>query len=112
MDRIRAAVGDKPLNYLGFSYGTELGSVYAHLFPQNIRVAVLDGAVDPLTSGINQSADQLAGFEAAFDQFASDCLKHEPCAPPGLPRPPASDISRSAEQQPTTTRCGRQPPAG
>ena len=49
MDQIRAAVGDEQMNYLGFSYGTELGAVYAHLFPTKIRVAVLDGAVDPLT---------------------------------------------------------------
>src|SRR5262249_5497618 len=69
MDRIRAAVGDSQLNYLGFSYGTELGAVYAHLFPKRIRVAVLDGAVDPLTTGnaITSDEQQIAGFEDAFD---------------------------------------------
>ena len=38
MDQIRRAVGDKQMNYLGFSYGTELGSIYAKLFPSVVRV--------------------------------------------------------------------------
>jgi pimeloyl-ACP methyl ester carboxylesterase len=47
MDDIRQAIGDKKLTYLGFSYGTLLGAVYAQLFPKNVRAMVLDGAVDP-----------------------------------------------------------------
>ncbi|MEV0304538.1 hypothetical protein, partial [Streptomyces prasinus] len=31
--RIRQALGDDRLHYFGISYGTELGGVYAHLFP-------------------------------------------------------------------------------
>ncbi len=57
MDKIRAAMGDAQLNYLGFSYGTELGGVYAHLYPSKIRVAVLDGAVDPTLDSITGFAD-------------------------------------------------------
>ncbi|WP_279583251.1 alpha/beta fold hydrolase [Fodinicola feengrottensis] len=41
LDAIRAGVGDSKITYLGFSYGTELGAVYAHLFPANIRAFVL-----------------------------------------------------------------------
>ena len=47
MDAIRTALGEEKLNYLGFSYGTLLGAVYAELFPTKIRAMVLDGAVDP-----------------------------------------------------------------
>lgn len=79
MDRIRQAVGDPKMNFLGFSYGTELGSAYAHLFPDNVRVAVLDGAVDPLTDDITSFAVQLKGFEGAFDQFAAYCRGQDPC---------------------------------
>ena len=86
MDRIRAAMGDAQLNYLGFSYGTELGGVYAHLYPSKIRVAVLDGAVDPTTDYITVFADQIAGFEGAFDQFAADCKTKAPCKSLGDPR--------------------------
>ncbi len=48
MDVLRRAVGDRTLSYLGFSYGTYLGQVYANLFPDRVRAAVLDGVLDPL----------------------------------------------------------------
>ena len=46
MDRLRRAVGDRKLSYLGFSYGTFLGATYASLFPNHYRALVLDGALD------------------------------------------------------------------
>jgi len=103
MDRIRQAVGDKQMNYLGFSYGTQLGSTYAHLFPGKIRVAVLDGAVDPLTSGIKQFADQLGGFEGAFDQFATWCRTQSPCSSLGNPRQSVYDVVAAANAHPLGT---------
>ena len=86
MERLRQALGDAQLNYLGFSYGTQLGAVYAHLYPTKIRVAVLDGAVDPTTDEITSFANQLQGFESAFDQFAADCLTRAACAVLANPR--------------------------
>ncbi|MEV4506087.1 alpha/beta hydrolase [Streptomyces klenkii] len=47
LDLLRQAVGDKSLTYLGVSYGTFLGAVYANLHPGNVRAMVLDGNVDP-----------------------------------------------------------------
>jgi pimeloyl-ACP methyl ester carboxylesterase len=47
MDVIRRAVGDRKLNYLGFSYGTALGQYYANMFPDRFRVLVVDGVIDP-----------------------------------------------------------------
>jgi pimeloyl-ACP methyl ester carboxylesterase len=47
LDRLRAAVGDERLSYLGFSYGTYLGTVYADEFPSRVGAVVLDGALDP-----------------------------------------------------------------
>ena len=104
MDVIRQSVGDAQLNYLGFSYGTELGSVYAHLFPSRIRVAVLDGAVDPLTSGVAATADQIEGFERAFDQFATNCLAQSPCKSLGDPRQAVYDIVAAATASPLGTK--------
>jgi len=103
MDLIRQAVGDPQMNYLGFSYGTQLGSTYAHLFPGKIRVAVLDGAVDPLTSGIQQFADQLGGFESAFDQFASWCRTQQSCSSLGDPRQAVYDVVAAANAHPLGT---------
>ena len=52
MDRIRQAVGDKKLTYVGYSYGTYLGTLYAKLFPKKVRALVLDGAIDPNLSAL------------------------------------------------------------
>jgi pimeloyl-ACP methyl ester carboxylesterase len=102
MDRIRAAVGDDRLNYLGFSYGTELGAVYAHLFPQRIRVAVLDGAVDPQTTGdaIKSAEQQTAGFESALDQFAADCATRSTCNTLGNVRAAITALVKKADATP------------
>ncbi len=100
MDQVRQAVGDRQLNYLGFSYGTELGAQYAHLFPKRIRAMVLDGAVDPLTEGVAAFANQLAGFENSFDQFAAWCRQHSPCRTLGDPRQAVYDIAARAQKSP------------
>lgn len=47
MDLLRAAVGDPVLNYLGVSYGTGLGAIYANLFPSRVGRMVLDANLDP-----------------------------------------------------------------
>lgn len=100
LDQIRQAVGDPQLNYLGFSYGTKLGAQYLHLFPDKVRVAVLDGAVDPLTDDITSFADQLQGFEQAFDQFAAWCRQHSPCSQLGNPRQTVYELAASAAKSP------------
>lgn len=48
MDVLRRAVGDEQLTYLGFSYGSYLGAVYADLFPDRVRALALDGVLDPV----------------------------------------------------------------
>jgi pimeloyl-ACP methyl ester carboxylesterase len=73
LDALRAAVGDDKLTYLGYSYGSLLGAVYAQLYPANIRAMVLDGAVDPEQDSIASSEDQARGFERALDNFAAWC---------------------------------------
>jgi pimeloyl-ACP methyl ester carboxylesterase len=46
LEAIRIALNDGKLNWLGESYGTQIGAQYAELFPENIRAMVLDGNVD------------------------------------------------------------------
>ncbi|UQX86682.1 alpha/beta hydrolase [Jatrophihabitans telluris] len=100
MDVIRQAVGDDKLNYLGYSYGTRLGAVYAHLFPNTVRVAVLDGAVDPVATELNSDEAQIKGFESAFDQFAADCRNRPACAVLGNPRKVVIGLMKSADVSP------------
>lgn len=75
LDRLRAALGEAKLTYLGYSYGTQLGGVYAELFPGRIRALVLDGAVDPQAPVIGSLERQTRAFEGAFDDFAADCVR-------------------------------------
>ncbi|MPZ25279.1 MAG: alpha/beta fold hydrolase [Micromonosporaceae bacterium] len=75
LDALRAAAGDEQLSYLGFSYGTLLGAVYAQLYPERVRALVLDGAVDPQQDGIAATEEQAAGFERALDNFADWCAQ-------------------------------------
>lgn len=74
MDVIRALLGESKLNYLGFSYGTFLGTTYAALYPQNVGRFVLDGAVDPTVSDEDSSANQLKAFDTALHNYLNDCL--------------------------------------
>jgi pimeloyl-ACP methyl ester carboxylesterase len=103
MDRIRAAVGDAKLNYLGFSYGTRLGATYAHQFPTRIRAAVLDGAVDPVADELTTDERQVKAFEDAFDQFAADCLKRPACAVLGNPRSVVTTLIKQADRVPLSS---------
>ena len=79
MDVLRAVLGDAKLNYLGYSYGTRIGSTYAEQFPQNVRAMVLDGAVAPDADPIDEVVAQGRGFQGAFDAFARDCATRPGC---------------------------------
>jgi pimeloyl-ACP methyl ester carboxylesterase len=103
MDRIRQGVGDDRMNYLGFSYGTELGWTYAHLFPDKVRAFVLDGAVDPDASDIAMLTAQVGGFELAFDQFAQACPKLPVCKGIGDPHAAVRQIAAAALKHPLDT---------
>ncbi|MEU0056518.1 alpha/beta hydrolase [Streptomyces sp. NPDC006334] len=80
MDLMRQLLGDDKLHYFGISYGTELGGVYAHLFPQRVGRAVFDAVVDPTQTPEQGSLGQARGFQLALDNFAEDCTsKVEDC---------------------------------
>jgi pimeloyl-ACP methyl ester carboxylesterase len=74
MDLIRAGMGFKKLNYLGVSYGTYLGAVYATLFPDHVEAMVLDSAFDPQGDTPEQEKiTQAEGFEKAFKNWMTWC---------------------------------------
>ncbi|BBX69603.1 hydrolase [Mycolicibacterium psychrotolerans] len=79
MDAVRAALGEAQINFLGFSYGTQLGAAYADRYPDRVRAMVLDGAVDPSLDPITESVNQMAGFQQAFDKYAADCAQDAEC---------------------------------
>ena len=79
MDSIREAIGAEKINYLGYSYGTRIGAVYASLFPERVRAMVLDGPVSPEEHPSAFSPIQGLGFENAWNRFARDCLFRMSC---------------------------------
>ncbi|MFE3946263.1 alpha/beta hydrolase [Streptomyces sp. NPDC059118] len=84
MDLMRQVLGDKKLYYFGISYGTELGGVYAHLFPKNVGRSVLDAVVDPTQDTEQSSLGQAKGFQLALDNFTKDCAgRGDACKLPG-----------------------------
>jgi pimeloyl-ACP methyl ester carboxylesterase len=79
MDVIRIALGEDRLNYLGFSYGTYVGEVYAHLFPTHVRALALDGVVDPGVAGPDLMVRTAAGIEANLQAFFTYCTGRFSC---------------------------------
>ena len=79
LDMMRAVLGDDKLNYLGISFGTYIGSVYAALFPAKVGRMVLDGAVEPPYGSFESSVRQAAGFDRAFAAYLTKCLKSADC---------------------------------
>lgn len=79
MDVIRAVLGDERLNWLGFSYGTSLGALFAQEFPDRVGRMVLDGGVDPRLNAMQISADQSRGFQVGIGRFATDCAERSGC---------------------------------
>ncbi|MGH3912703.1 MAG: alpha/beta hydrolase, partial [Pseudonocardiaceae bacterium] len=91
MDVLRATLGDEQLSYLGYSYGTQLGAVYAEVFPQNVRAMVLDGAIDPDLTATEFYLAQTTGFQKALERYAADCATSADC-------PLGTDPARATER--------------
>ena len=79
MDVLRAALGEDKLTYLGFSYGTRLGSTYAELFPDKVGKFVLDGATDPALTFRQSVLNQAGGFQVALESYIQDCIDGGDC---------------------------------
>jgi pimeloyl-ACP methyl ester carboxylesterase len=80
MDVIRASVGDKKLNYLGFSYGTFLGTTYLKLFADRAGRVVLDGPIDAdeyQSDPLKGSNEQTSAFERELGRFFQACARDQ-----------------------------------
>jgi pimeloyl-ACP methyl ester carboxylesterase len=77
LDLIRAALGQDELSYVGYGYGTYLGSVYASMFPNRVRRMVLDSVVRPSRVGYRGALDQNTALEKRADIFFSWVAEHD-----------------------------------
>ncbi|MFE0027993.1 alpha/beta hydrolase, partial [Amycolatopsis sp. NPDC059021] len=80
LDVLRGVLGDEKLTYLGYSYGTQLGSAYAEAHPDKVRALLLDGAIDPAEDMAEALVKQMTGFQGAFTEFANWCAARSDCA--------------------------------
>ena len=79
MERLRIALGDSGLSYMGQSYGSLLGLTYASMFPTHVRAMVLDSVIDPALSFDQITQGQADGFEASLQSFFSWCAGTSAC---------------------------------
>ncbi len=102
-------MGDEQLSYLGFSYGTVIGQVYADLFPDRVRSMVLDGVVELGPTGLESADEQAAGFETALARFAEYCDAAEGCATAGDTLEAVEEVLALAEEPGGIPVDGRRP---
>lgn len=110
MDVLRAVLGDEKLTFVGHSYGTRLGAIYAETFPQNVRALVLDAAVDPTTGTAARRLVQFESYQKSFENMAAFCAQSPDC-PLGSDPKQATAVFQQLVQplidEPITTADGR-----
>ncbi len=111
IDVLRAALGQRRLDYFGASYGTRLGATYAELFPRRVGRLVLDGGVDVSLPSREVSLEQARGFETALRAYVENCVEEvDGCflgdsVEQGLGR--ITQFLEEVDQQPLSTSSGR-----
>jgi pimeloyl-ACP methyl ester carboxylesterase len=113
MDYLRRAIGDDTLNYLGVSYGSELGQTYANLFPRNVRSLVIDGVLDPREwAGVGAAGGKVplgtrlrsaVGAQRTLNEFFRLCNASGPqCAFSGQARARYNALAQHLRAEPRT----------
>ena len=111
LDIVRAVVGDPAFNYLGKSYGTYLGAVYAQLFPTNVGRMVLDGVLPASIDLVETTRVQAIALEQELEHFAQYCSESDECPWQGSPAEIVAQIQQwfsSLDSKPLIATDGRQ----
>lgn len=110
LDILRAALGDESLHYLGKSYGTYIGVLYAEEFPERVGQVVLDGAIDPTLSGEDYALGQASGIKRAVTAYIAWCVEGTDCPlgeDEGTARSTLAGLFDESSQNPLPTTGGR-----
>lgn len=111
LDRLRAALGEAQLTYVGFSYGTVLGWTYAAMFPDRLRAMVLDGPVNPAASIAENDLARAEAVDEVLTDFVEWCRTAVDASCPSDPSSAVGAVLRRADDAPLPTEAGR-PPLG
>ena len=111
LEALRRALGQGKLNYLGLSYGSQLGATYAELYPDRIRTLALDGALDHSLSAVTLFTDESHAYEDSLNRFFDWCARTTTCALHGRDVPRLFDelvaaADRTPIPAPTCVRTG------
>jgi pimeloyl-ACP methyl ester carboxylesterase len=79
MEAVRIALDDGPLNFLGISYPSQLGTQYAELYPDSFRTMALDGNLDHSQSEVANAVIESSTYELVFTRFAKWCSETTSC---------------------------------
>lgn len=102
LEAIRVALGERTIDYVGYSYGTAIGAEYATRYPDGVGGFVLDGAIDPAAGGPDgEFADGFPfyaadGTAAAAERFVEICDATERCLPGSSSSRAVLDVLRAA----------------
>ena len=99
---LRRALGDEQISYLGYSYGTAIGQVYADRFPDRVRAMVLDGVVDlaePGVAGAEGAGGRLRAGARALQRLVRGRRRLPDRAP--IRSPPSSRSPRPPSARPS-----------
>lgn len=113
LDVLRRAVGDRKLTYLGWSYGTYLGQVYANMFPGRVRALAIDGVIDPVAwQGTPATSDlpltfrmnSAAGADRALSTLLTRCRQAGEPRCPLMPDPAGAfeEVANALRREPVT----------
>lgn len=111
MDIMREVLDDEQLTYLGYSYGSELGAMYAEAYPDKVRAIVLDGAVAPDLTAREFRLSSFAGLQDRFDDLAALCAESPDCIlgpDPAAANDRLHEIVQPLVKTPTSTADGRE----
>jgi pimeloyl-ACP methyl ester carboxylesterase len=76
---IRRALGEDQLSFVGLSYGTLLGQLWAERYPASVRALVLDGVLSPVAGGATASIAQVEGVDEVFGAMGEACTADPSC---------------------------------
>ena len=106
IDAIRRALGAETISYIGFSYGTQLGALYADMFGEHLRAVVLDGVADPSLSPLEHAVQQTVGFDRTIDNMFAWCRNDPSCEVTGDPEETYFGLLERVEEDPLTDAGG------